>query len=451
MTAPHILTRPEHGVSRKNINPDALKVLYRLKNSGHLVYLVGGGVRDLLLGRRPKDFDIGTDAHPHEVKKLFRNCYVIGRRFRLCHVRFGQHIVEVSTFRRKSEAAEGDPLIRHDNTFGTPEEDAFRRDFTVNALFYDIASFSVIDYVDGLKDLRDHVIRTIGDPDVRFREDPVRMLRAVALGTRLGFRIADTTLEAIRALRGEIVKSSPARLLEEIYKILRQGAATATMVRLHETGLLAYLMPEADAVFRSDPTELLASLAQLDIYRNAGRSAPEDLSNPLIMGALLVPLGLTARRRSRPSPTGAPPDEAAEGQGDGEETAKGEDPEEEEVPADSDAIVPLSLPFARRDLDRLRLMLAAQRRLHDLRHPQHTRRVLARRHYFPDALRWAEMQGGEEGRALADTWRRLSHEPERATTAPESPGDGGGSSRRRSRRRRGRRRRGPRPSPPAEG
>jgi poly(A) polymerase len=450
MTAPRILTRPEHGVSRKNINPDALKVLYRLKNSGHLVYLVGGGVRDLLLGRRPKDFDIGTDAHPHEVKKLFRNCYVIGKRFRLCHVRFGQHVVEVSTFRRKSEAAEGDTLIRHDNTFGTPEEDAFRRDFTVNALFYDIASFSVIDYVDGLKDLRDHVIRTIGDPDVRFREDPVRMLRAVALGTRLGFRIEDATLEAIHALRGEIVKSSPARILEEIYKILRQGAATATMMRLHETGLLAYLMPEADAMLRGDATELLASLARLDIYRNAARVAPEDLSNPLIMGALLVPLGLTARRRSRQNPGDGATGEPAEGEGGDEETARCEAPEEEEVSADSDVIVPLSLPFARRDLDRLRLMLAAQRRLHDLRHPQHTRRVLARRHYFPDALRWAEMQGGEEGRALAETWRHLSREPERPTTAPESAADAG-SGRRRPRRRRGRRRRGPRPSPPAEG
>ena len=182
--APRILSRAEHNVSRKNIDPDALKVLYRLKNHGFTAYLVGGGVRDLLLGRRPKDFDIGTSAHPQQVKKLFRNCFVIGRRFRLCHVRFGRKVVEVSTFRRQAQAEEGDTLIRRDNTFGSPEQDAFRRDFTVNALFYDIATFSVIDWVGGLPDLEARVIRTIGDPALRFREDPVRMLRAVALAAR---------------------------------------------------------------------------------------------------------------------------------------------------------------------------------------------------------------------------------------------------------------------------
>src|SRR6188508_2270233 len=218
-----VLSRPEHAVSRKDIDPDALKVLYRLKNHGFLAYLVGGGVRDLLLSRKPKDFDIGTNAHPQQIKKLFRNCFVIGRRFRLCHIRFGRKVVEVSTFRRQAPAEEGDPLIKRDNTFGSPEEDAFRRDFTVNALFYDIATFSVIDYVSGLEDLTNRLIRTIGDPEVRFREDPVRMLRAVALAARLGFTIHRDTLEAVRFLRGEIMKSSPARILDELYKILRQG------------------------------------------------------------------------------------------------------------------------------------------------------------------------------------------------------------------------------------
>ena len=179
--APRILPRPEHNVSRKDIDDDALKVLYRLKNAGFLGYLVGGGVRDLLLARKPKDFDISTDAHPPQVKKLFRNCFIIGRRFRLCHVRFGRKVIEVSTFRRQAEPEEGETLIRRDNTFGTPEEDAFRRDFTVNALFYDVATFSIIDYVGGLEDVQQKVIRTIGDPVVRFREDPVRMLRAVSL------------------------------------------------------------------------------------------------------------------------------------------------------------------------------------------------------------------------------------------------------------------------------
>jgi poly(A) polymerase len=209
VTRPRILARADHTVSRKNIDADALKVLYRLKNHGFTAYLVGGGVRDLLLGRKPKDFDIGTSAHPQQVKKLFRNCFIIGRRFRLCHVRFGRKVVEVSTFRKLAEAAEGESLIRRDNTFGTPQEDAFRRDFTVNALFYDIASFAVIDYVGGLADLDGGIIRTIGDPGVRLREDPVRMLRAVALAARLGFSIERDTVEAIRTLRGEIVKSSP--------------------------------------------------------------------------------------------------------------------------------------------------------------------------------------------------------------------------------------------------
>src|SRR5712691_10926929 len=227
-TMPRILPRPEHTVSRKDIDADALKVLYRLKNHGFKAYLVGGGVRDLLLGRKPKDFDIATDAHPQQVKKLFRNCFVVGRRFRLCHVRFGRKVVEVSTFRRQALAEEGDTLIRRDNTFGTSEEDAFRRDFTVNALFYDIATFSVIDYVGGLEDLRAGIVRMIGDPEVRLREDPVRMMRAVALAARLDFALDPLVVDAIKQLRHEIATSAPPRLLEEYYKILRSGCAEKT-------------------------------------------------------------------------------------------------------------------------------------------------------------------------------------------------------------------------------
>src|SRR5512136_1333347 len=290
--APRILPRPEHTVSRKAIDADALKVLYRLKNHGFVAYLVGGGVRDLLLGRRPKDFDIGTSAHPHQVKRLFKNCFIVGRRFRLCHVRFGKKIVEVSTFRRQAEPEGEETLIRRDNTFGTPEEDAFRRDFTVNALFYDIATFSVIDWVGGLEDLKARVIRTIGDPEVRFREDPVRMLRAVALAARLGFSIDPLTAEAIRALRGEIVRSSPARILEEFYKILRQGRSRETLEMLHRHGLLTYLLPEADRAVASGQEALVGSLSRLDEYRRAGLASPDQLTNPLLMGSLLVPLGV---------------------------------------------------------------------------------------------------------------------------------------------------------------
>src|SRR5213078_1232161 len=218
-----IIPRADHSLSRRDIDPDALKVLYRLRQSDHVAYLVGGSVRDLLLGRRPKDFDIGTSAHPAQVKKLFRNCWIIGRRFRLAHVKFGQKVIEVATFRRQlapgeevvaegvpapdPTTAEGRHLIHHDNTFGTPEEDAFRRDFTINALAYDIATFSIIDYVGGLDDLRSGVVRSIGDPAIRLREDPVRMLRAVALAARLNFTIDPPVVDAISTHRHEISHS----------------------------------------------------------------------------------------------------------------------------------------------------------------------------------------------------------------------------------------------------
>ena len=326
--SPRILPRPQHTVSRKDIDADALKVLYRLKNHGFVAYLVGGGVRDLLLGRKPKDFDIGTSAHPQQVKKLFRNCFVIGRRFRLCHIRFGRKVVEVSTFRRQAEPEEGDTLIRRDNTFGTPEEDAFRRDFTVNALFYDIATFSVIDYVEGLEDLENRVIRTIGDPAVRFREDPVRMLRAVALAARLGFTIDRDTAEAIRFLRGEIVKSSPARILDEIYKVLRQGASRKTFQMLHDLGLLAYLLPEAEKAIGEEGERLLGQpvAARRLPQRGPGRARGPD--QPAAHGHAARAAGRSAApgrfrraagarrpergRRGAPRTPGEPDDVAAE-------------------------------------------------------------------------------------------------------------------------------------------
>src|SRR3954469_18838255 len=281
MVEPRIVPRQEHTISRADIDPDALKVLYRLRQYDHTAYLVGGSVRDLLLGRRPKDFDIGTSAHPYQVKKLFRNCWIIGRRFRLAHVKFGQKVIEVATFRRQVAAGEegvqdgvpapdpttpeGEHLIHHDNTFGTPEEDAFRRDFTINALVYDIATFSIIDYVGGLEDLRAGVVRAIGDPDVRMREDPVRMLRAVALAARLDFAIDPPVLDAIRTHRHEIARSSAPRLLEEYYKILRAGSAEKTFRLLAELGLLE---PISIELHRGATTPLWQSLARVDAYRH---------------------------------------------------------------------------------------------------------------------------------------------------------------------------------------
>ena len=453
--APRILSRPEHCISRKNIDPDALRVLYRLKNQGFVAYLVGGGVRDLLLERQPKDFDIGTSAHPQQVRKIFRNCFIVGRRFRLAHVRFGRKVIEVSTFRRASVPEEGDTLVRRDNTFGTPEEDAFRRDFTVNALFYDIANFSVIDWVGGLPDVEARVIRSIGDPAVRLREDPVRMLRAVALAARLEFTIDRDTAEAIRALRGEIVRSSAARILEEFYKILRQGRSRETFLMLHDYGLLAYLLPEADRALAEGGEALLGSLSRIDEYRRAGLATPDQLTNPLLMGSLLVPLGVPLRRvvaapsprRSAAEADGAEPEPRDDVAAELAVLGATED-EEPEEPVEAGPPPPLSLPFARRDLERLRLVMLAQKRLREAQAPSSSRRALAARSYYEDALRWLEIHGGPEGREIAAQWQALASEPPDAGGAEgslaDAPGaaataaaaDGAGPRRRRRRRRR---------------
>jgi poly(A) polymerase len=437
--APRILSRPEHIISRKNIDPEALKVLYRLKNHGFLAYLVGGGVRDLLLGRRPKDFDVSTSAHPQQVRKLFRNSFIVGRRFRLVHVRFGRKIVEVATFRRASEPEDGDTLIRRDNTFGTPEEDAFRRDFTVNALFYDIANFSVIDWVGGLGDLEARVIRTIGDPGVRFREDPVRMLRAVALAARLDFQVDPDTAQAIHFLRGEIVRSSLPRILEEFYKILRQGRSRRTFELLYDYGLLAYLLPEAHRAIDRGGEPLFESLGRLDAYRNDGPAEPDSLTNPLLAGSLLVPLDVPLKRVAAPNPTwrrrageAAPVEDlAAE-----IEALGGEEDVERRTPSPPEVV----LPFARRDLERLRLMILAQRRLRATESPS-ARQALAAKTYFDEALRWLEIHGGPDGAELAAQWRRGGRKAERAASDGSSRSGAEGREKKAAPRKRRRRRR----------
>ena len=251
---PRILARSEHPISRRDIDKNALKVLYRLHNSGYLAYLVGGSVRDLMMGRKPKDFDIGTNAKPNEIRRLFSNSRIIGRRFRLVHVFFHDgSTVEVSTFRRDPDPDEqrtepGELLITSDNTYGTPRQDAFRRDFTVNALFYSVGDYSVIDHVGGIEDLERKLIRAIGDPELRFREDPVRMLRACEFAGRLGFGIETRTQEAIHRHSRELEKASPARVTEEIIQLLKCGRAGAAMQWMLELDLLQVLLPEAYAM-----------------------------------------------------------------------------------------------------------------------------------------------------------------------------------------------------------
>jgi poly(A) polymerase len=395
MAEPLILARAEHQISRRNIDPDALRVLYRLKEAGFTAYLVGGSVRDLLLGRKPKDFDISTSAHPYQVKRLFRNCFIIGRRFRLAHIKFGSKVIEVATFRRqvlptdteKLSSEPGDLLIRHDNTFGTPEEDAFRRDFTINALAYDIATFSIIDYVGGLEDLRAKVVRSIGNPDDRFREDPVRMLRAIAFATRLGFRVDPPSYDALKRHRMELERSSPARLLEEYYKILRSGAAERTFRALAEVGLLEPVTP---ALQHGACDRLWKSLADVDRYRERFETAPPSLTTAILAGSLLVPLGFTADLYARREPVDQVSSRALLG----------------------------PLPVARKDLERLRHVLLLQRRLRDGSLPPRTARGVMTRSAFPDALAWLDVHGGAP--ELVARWRTLSNVP----VTPESPGLG---------------------------
>ncbi len=399
MVEPRIVPRAEHPISRRDIDPDALKVLYRLRQFDHVAYLVGGSVRDLLLARRPKDFDIGTSAHPYQVKKLFRNCWIIGRRFRLAHVKFGTKVIEVATFRRQVAVGEeivqdgvpapdpttpeGEQLIHHDNTFGTPEEDAFRRDFTINALFYDIATFSIIDYVGGLEDLRAGIVRSIGEPAVRFREDPVRMMRAVALAARLDFTIDPPVLDAIRKHRHMIATSAPPRLLEEYYKILRAGSAEKTFRMLADVGLLEPVSAELQRG-ASDP--LWRSLAALDAYRGRFESTPDTLSNAILLGSLLVPLGISLH---------PPPDGASCRRG------RGRHGRDEHPPGPKLG----DLPLARRDVERLRQIVSLQRRLRDLHASPRAQEALAHRGIFREALTWLEIHG--DAPEVVEHWKAV--------------------------------------------
>jgi poly(A) polymerase len=429
MAVPMVVPRAEHAISRKQIDPDALKVLYRLHQSNFAAYLVGGSVRDLLLGRRPKDFDIGTNAHPYQVKRLFKNCWIIGRRFRLAHVRFGPKTIEVATFRRQLTAAElatpdephdgiplehaegtghtghHDRMLHRDNTFGTPEEDAFRRDFTVNALFYDIADFSIIDFTGGLRDLDARVIRSIGDPMERFQEDPVRMIRAVSMASRLDFSIDPPIDAAIAAQRGELARSAPARLVEEIYKLLRAGAAEKAFRMLAERRLLE---PIARELQKRAGEGLWGSLRALDAYRRRFDETPDALTNAVLLGTLLVPLDYDFR----PPPV-----------------VFSENGRPQKEPALSLGL----LPLARRDVERLRHILSLQRRLTDLHLSPRARRALMHRGPFSEALTWLDIHG--HAPEALEHWRGFIE------AAKTFEGEEGADAQRPRRRRRRRRRR----------
>ena len=296
---PKIIARPDHIVSRKQISSAANKVLYGLKDAGYTAYLAGGGVRDLLLKRSPKDFDVATNATPEEVKKTFRNCRLIGRRFRLAHIYFHNEVIEVATFRAPNPEPEtcgenchcvsDKGMVTRDNVFGTPEQDALRRDFTVNALFYNIADFSIIDYANGIEDLQKKMIRAIGDPQTRFTEDPVRMLRAVRFAGSLGFSIEEGAREAIRANAYRLEECSSSRLYEEIQKLLSCGQAERVFEFSHELEVFEHLFPEIGAWLNDPEGErkthwLQKTFHQIDRWREAGLDIHPALLFALLFG-----------------------------------------------------------------------------------------------------------------------------------------------------------------------
>ncbi|MDH3534156.1 MAG: polynucleotide adenylyltransferase PcnB [Gammaproteobacteria bacterium] len=290
-----VIPRNQHNISRKSISDSALKVLYRLSKSGHRACLVGGGVRDLLLGIQPKDFDIATDATPEQVRELFKNSRIIGRRFRLVHIRFGRDIIEVATFRGhdedslKTETDEQGRILR-DNTFGEIEEDAIRRDFTANALYYDIHDYAVLDYVGGLQDIEDRQLRLIGDPDTRYPEDPVRMLRAVRFAAKLGFTIEQAAADAIFRHGHLLAVIPPARMFDEVIKLFHSGSAVRVLELLREYKLLKYLVPALDEWLQDEPSEAMLDFIDQALVNTDSRvNTGQPVSPGFIFAVLLWP------------------------------------------------------------------------------------------------------------------------------------------------------------------
>ena len=285
---PKIYTIDEHLIPIEKIDPKAFYVLHKLRQHNHIAYLVGGGVRDLLLNLRPKDFDISTSAKPHEIKKLFRNCILIGKRFRLAHIRFGKKVIEVATFR--SGDTEGKELIIEDNIWGTEEEDVLRRDFTINGLFYDPETQTVIDYVGGFQDLQKKMIRSIGDPLIRFHQDPVRMIRLLKFRARFGFDIDENTYQALQDCRQEITKSSQARIFEELLQMLELGSSKNFFSLLFIHKILHELLPLISYHLqdKEKAKNLLALLDKVDeIHKN---TFPKTLFRSILLCCLVFPL-----------------------------------------------------------------------------------------------------------------------------------------------------------------
>lgn len=371
------------------LDPNAIHVVERLRAAGFTAYLVGGCVRDLLAGLLPKDFDVATDARPQQIRRLFRTAHIIGRRFRLVHVRFGTRVVETSTFRRNPRdgevAEEGeDVLLREDNVFGTPWEDARRRDFPLNGLFWDAETHEVIDYVGGLADVDGRVIQTIGDPWLRFREDPVRMMRACKFAARLRFAIAPQTWQAIRDCHADILRAAPARLLDETYKILKAGASSGSFRLLHEAGLVGDLWPELASALAERPDALERFAGRLRVL-DGHPAERERHGNPLLLAPLLFPLAADLVALDR------------------------EVDEHALDAAIEDRLRPIATRYrvARRDIGWARLIIHSQRRFLGWGRQRIPARDLVVRDYFDAALEFLRMRAiaGEAPATLVDDWR----------------------------------------------
>jgi poly(A) polymerase len=293
--SPVVVSRSEHNISRANISPNALKVLYRLKSAGFEAFLVGGGVRDLLLDRHPKDFDVVTNADPDQIQDVFRNCRLIGRRFRLAHVRFGRDVVEVATFRAAGALPNDDDRahsdtgrILRDNVYGSIHEDVWRRDFTVNALYYNIADFSVWDYVGGLADVRARTLRLIGDPETRYREDPVRMLRAVRFAAKLDFELAPETAAPVAKLGHLLREVPPARVFDELLKLFQSGHGARSFDLLLRYDLFGYLFPDTKEVLETAERDRVIEFIRAGLASTDERVQADKPVTPMFLYAVFL-------------------------------------------------------------------------------------------------------------------------------------------------------------------
>lgn len=422
--SPTRIPRAEHNISRANISQGALRVLRQLREAGFAAYLVGGGVRDLLLGREPKDFDVATDAHPDQVKQVFgRHCRLIGRRFRLAHVRMGREVIEVATFRGRAESEDMDKrnpakgMLLQDNVYGSIEEDALRRDFTVNALYYNIADFSVLDFGQGMTDLNNGMLRLLGDPAVRFREDPVRMLRAVRFAAKLGFKI-DAETERLMPQQASLLTEVPsARLYDECLKLFHSGQALETFEKLRHYHLFEVLFPDTERCLADEEEHFPITFVSHGLHNTDSRINQDKPVTPAFLFAVLLwePVRRLAERHLAEQAEGEIP---ALQQAGGEVVAR----------LVSRVAVPRRFTLVMREIWQLQPRFQMRRGKRPERLLSHPRFRAA---YDFLVLR---ARAGEVEQELADWWTRFQERPGAVPVEPQEQAEQGPAKRRRRRR-----------------